>query len=600
MKKIMNIFICLVCLLGFTASVNAASSSITAYNSGNKTYEYISGLPIYWNKSGSYNLYVLNTKTYYTSSTRLSEPTEVDPGFAYIINNSNVTGNSEKNYYIAQVAILWYEDYLNGNDLNISKSMKDIISSKTDTISYYINKLVNNAKNYSKNGNLINFVDDEITFYRSGDYYYSNEIEVEVNGLNSIPTVSYYNAPANTTTINNYLTKNGIGSFQIRIPVSSVDYYYNNNYNYNYNNNINEDFVVNVTSNGYNYTYYEYSNGNTMNAIYGYSYSNYSNKLEASMVAKLSDTNKSRVRIFVFDNDNDYIAGIRYEIYSGDCSKSTCEGNKLVESFTTKNTYTELLNLSEGTYTLVRVNNKGYNLPEKEVINVTDSKYLQDFILVEDRYNNNNNNYENNYTDTDAQYKVKITTNLNDSTNIIKIYRNDGVFVSSFRADKTSFEVLLYPDKYYTLDNRGVKINFEVSKDGVLSLIENNKTTKVNVIEVNKINDNKVDNSSNNNINNTVNNNTNTQTNSNNTNTTNKEEIKTENGTTYIELEDGSSIEVTQKVETNTDVKVDWLSNIVDCPITSSSTLKYIIGAIVLGMGIVLVVLNVKKNKNNI
>ena len=41
----------------------------------------------------------------------------------------------------------WYQDYLNGNDNNISASMKNYISSQTgDTVCYYINKLVNNAK----------------------------------------------------------------------------------------------------------------------------------------------------------------------------------------------------------------------------------------------------------------------------------------------------------------------------------------------------------------------------------------------------------------------------------------------------------------------
>lgn len=588
MKKFMRIFMCLICLLGFTTSVNAASSTITAYNSGTMTYEYINGLPIYWNKSGSYNLYVLDYKTYYSSSTRLSEPTEVDAGFAYIINNSNVTGNSEKNYYIAQVAILWYEDYLNGNNANISSSMKEIIASKTnDTICYYINKLVNNAKTYSKTGNLINFVDDEITFYRNGSYYYSNEIEVEVNGLNSVPTISYYNAPTNTTTINNYLTKNGTGSFQIRIPVSSVDYNYNNNYNYNYNN-YNEDFIVNVTGNGYNYTYYEYSNGNTLNAIYGYSYSSYSNKIEASMVAKLSNSSDTNVRIFVLDDDNDYISGIKYNLYSEDCSKTTCNSNKLVETFTTKNTYTELYNLSEGTYTLVRMNGNSYNLPEKEVIEVEDTQYLQDFTIVQDKYNNSIGDYESDYDDSVAQYKVNIYTNLNDSTNVIKIYRSDDVFVSSFRANKSSYEVILYPDTYYIVDSRGIKISFEVSKDGSLYLIENGKKTSVNSININKEEDSKVDNV----VNNTTNNNNNNS----------KEEITTQDGTIHIDNLDGvDSIDVTQKVDTTTDVKVEWLSNIIDCPITSlSSTLKYIVGAIILGAGLFMVILNVKKRKNNI
>ena len=53
--------------------------------------------------------------------------------------------------------------------------------------------------------------------------------------------------------------------------------------------------------------------------------------------------------------------------------------------------------------------------------------------------------------------------------------------------------------------------------------------------------------------------------------------------------------------DVNVDVKVDWLSNVIDCPITDlSSTLKYILGAIILGSGTYLVYRNVKKSKNNI
>ena len=71
--------------------------------------------------------------------------------------------------------------------------------------------------------------------------------------------------------------------------------------------------------------------------------------------------------------------------------------------------------------------------------------------------------------------------------------------------------------------------------------------------------------------------------------------------TYYIDGIDGiSSIEITNDVNTTTDVKIEWLSNIIDCPITSlSATIKYIIGAIALSSGAYLVFRNVKKNKVN-
>ena len=69
-----------------------------------------------------------------------------------------------------------------------------------------------------------------------------------------------------------------------------------------------------------------------------------------------------------------------------------------------------------------------------------------------------------------------------------------------------------------------------------------------------------------------------------------------ENNTYYVDDED---IEITNEVNTTT--TVEWLSNVIDCPITSlNATLKYIVGAIVISTGLYLVILNVKKSKNNI
>ena len=58
---------------------------------------------------------------------------------------------------------------------------------------------------------------------------------------------------------------------------------------------------------------------------------------------------------------------------------------------------------------------------------------------------------------------------------------------------------------------------------------------------------------------------------------------------------------VTIENKVDVDVKVDWVSDNVDCPITSvSSTIKYILGAIILSAGTYLVFRNAKKSKNNI
>ena len=568
MKRFLKIFVCLISILGFATSVNAASYNVNVYQNGTNSLEYVNGLKIYSNKSGSYNVYFLNTNTYFTTNTLLSNPKEIDKGFSYIINNSNVTNNSDKNYYIAQIAILWYEDYLNGNNANISSSLKDSITSRTnDTVCYYITKLVNNAKEFSKSGNLISFVDNEITFSRNGDYYYSNVIDVEVNGLNSKPNVTVYNAPSSTTIINNTVTNNGTGSFQIRIPVSSL------------NNVQDKDFIVNVTGTGYNYKYYKYSNG-VNNAIYGApEYQNQGN-IEASMVARISNVSNMDINIKVLDKDGYYISGLKYNVYRGNCNDVSCNSNDLVTSFTTKKTYVELENiLTEGTYTFVLMSDTDYNLPEKKVLYLNNLYYDQFFVISEDSfyddtdYDNDYENNDNSYINEDTECEVGIISNLGDSTNIIKIYKNDGTLLDSFRSDKESHLIIVYLGKYYIKDSNGlIDLEFEMTHYG---LKVNGEYTESgwSIID---LKDYLIDN-------------------------TQEENIYTdEDGTIHIDnLDNIESIDISQKVETSS--TIEWLSNIVDCPITSlSSTIKYVIGAIMLGIGSYLVVKNVKKQKNNI
>ncbi len=565
MKNFSKILLSLLCIIGFTSGVDAASysSSITTNTSSTK-YEYVKGLPIYYNQASSYNLYILNSDTYFDSRTTLRDPVEVDKGFAYIVNNSNVTSSSYKNYYIAQVAILWYQDYLKGNDLNISSSLKNYILNNTgDTVCYYINKLVNNAKVYGDNGSSITFIDKNITFTKNGNYYYSNVIDVKTNNLKSTPSVKLYNAPTNATIVNNTVTSNGDGSFQIRIPSSSLTSFYE------------RDFEVYITGSGYDYSVYKYSNYGVDEAIYGRVYSTSSNNVEASMPANIKGIGNTKVRISVLNNRGDYISGLSYNIYYGDCTKNTCYSDDLVHSFTTKSNYTELNSvLSEGTYTLVnRSSNNNYNLPDKTKFVVTNTTSIQYVSVEEDEYNIDDDQ-------DDSLRRFTIFNDLDDSTNIIKIYSNSGVLVNSYKSNNTNYEISLTEGTYYIVDSKNKidKLYFKISSNGSLLVKYEDEYVFANSISLDKDNYSQtIIDDNNNNVD------------------------YDEDSNTYYINDDGVSIEITNDVTTTTDVQVDWLSDIIDAPITSlSATMKYIIGAIIISTGLYLVILNVKKSKNNI
>ena len=64
--------------------------------------------------------------------------------------------------------------------------------------------------------------------------------------------------------------------------------------------------------------------------------------------------------------------------------------------------------------------------------------------------------------------------------------------------------------------------------------------------------------------------------------------------------DDISSINIYNDVETETDVVIEWLNEVIDCPITSlDKTIKYVVGAIIVALGIFIFIRNVKKTKNN-
>ena len=591
MSKFSKILMSLLCIIGFTSNAFAASyasSSITVSNSGER-FEYISGLPVDYVKSGSYNLYVLNTGTNLGNRSTLSNPTQANGGFAYIANNSNVTSSSYKNYYIASVATLWYQDYLNGNDGNISSELKNYINSNTnDTVCFYIIKLVNNAKNYSTNGNNIRFIDKDVTFSKNGSYYYSNVIDVETYNLSSNPSVKLYNAPSNTTIINNTVSKNGIGSFQIKIPASSLTNFSS------------RDFEIYITGGSSNNIVYKYR-GDYGEAVYARTYSSNGEKLDASIPATIEGIGNTRVRISVLDKKGNYISGLSYSIYYGDCTYGTCYSDDLVKTFTTKKTYTELNNtLSSGTYTLVKKSNSTYNLPTKTTFVVNNDSNVQDVTIEEDNYYYNDdyyynndyydNYYNNDYYNNDYSYnngtrrydtlrKVNIYNKINDSSDVINIYTISNSVVKSYRSNNTNYEVSLSEGTYYITDthNKFNRVYFKINSDGDLLVRYNDEYVLTSYISLdNDYSRNDIDNG------------------------VIDKKYDEETNTYYVDGLDDSII-ITNDLDSTTDVKIEWLSNMVDCPITSlNATVKYILGAMVGVTGLYLVIRNVKKKEINI
>ena len=560
MKKISMFLLSFIMTLALSSNVYADSYKSEIYTNASGTkYEYISGLPIYYNSSNSVDLYVLNYGTYYNRNTVLSNPERVDNGFNYIFTNGTSTRNSQKDYYITQVAMLWYQDYLNGNDYNISYDMIRFIENDRTQVSSAINNLVINAKKNRDNydNSYINFLTKEVKFSRNGNYYVSNSISVETRNLSSNPRVYLSNAPKNTIITNNTVSRNNNGSFLIKIPVSS----YNNA----------TDFEVNISSFRQRRVLYKYSGYGVGDSIYGKSYIDTDSSDVVSLPISMSGINTNDVKISVYDKYGNYLSGLNYYIYYGDCSNSVCLSDNLVSTFTTRNTYTFLNNLlSGGKYTLVLKNGDNYNLPIKKLINVSNS--LNNNIVIRE-----DNDYSHDDRE-DVTRKVKIFNNFNDSTEIIKIYSSTGILVNSYRSNETDFEITLNEGTYYITDtkNKFEKIYFKIDNAGKLYVKYQDDYVLCSYIDLSSDKEDLV---------------------------IGKDNIKydEDNNTYYVDgLDDITSIDLYNDVETDTDVVIEWLSEVIDCPITSlDKTIKYVVGAIIVALGTFIFVRNVKKTKNN-
>jgi len=595
MKKIM-VFI-LAILSSLCLEVNAVNTSVTPERNAKK-YEYVQGLQIYQNKAGSSDLFVLDIDSYFNSYKSYSNPEYADAGIQYIVNSSgNLLSNTQKDYYITQAAILWYMDYLNGNNHNISSTVKRNMQNNQNVMIKYIIDLVEGAKNYKETTPYIE-IDDDITFRKSGSYYYSNDIELYYGGLVGTPSISFYNAPGNTTISNKELSSDG-GYFQIRIPVSSFNSFYN------------DGFEIYVKGKSPRKKAYTYSDGYE-DVLYVYNYSGLDNNVEKYIYIEMDDIDydnysNTNVRIKVVDDRGNYIKNVKYYLYEGNCENTTCYSGDYITSFTTTSGYKTFTTLEPGRYTLVKKTNTTYDLNEKELINVKDTPSVQTITISEDGYYYDDDYYEDDYYYDDYydddyyddEYRnVTIYNSINDASNVIKIYKNNGTFVSSYRSNNNKYKIELKEGKYYIIDssNDFNKVYFEISSSNRLYIIENNQKYEVAYIDLDKYLIRYPSNDNSGSINNNTNNNT-TNNNTTNNNITN-DYYTDENGTIHIgSLDNIGSIEVSQEVKTET----SWISNIIDCPITSvSSTIKYIIGAIILVIGIILTIRNVKKQKNNI
>lgn len=224
MKKFKVISILLVLatiVFGGMFQANAATTLPDAVVSdGLREVEYIKNFPVIVKtaENGRYYIYCMNMSATYASDIKFTKTAKVDDGYIYILNNRPNTGDKDKDFYITQMAVWYYEDYLNQNNFNLVSEVKKYIIKHKDTedVSKRIYNLYYGAKNYKAAVGKLAFGTDPITFTESDGYYVSSEIKLTAENLGAAITYGMSNAPVGTKVVK---STNGV---KVKVPVSAI------------------------------------------------------------------------------------------------------------------------------------------------------------------------------------------------------------------------------------------------------------------------------------------------------------------------------------------------------------------------------------------
>ena len=223
-KKFSKLLVCIVIFLTSIVQVNAASvpSSVTVSSIGKINYGGTYYFPVKYTSDGTL-AYCTDFQKLYPMGVKMTNPTKVDNGLAYIIANGYKGtkadyGNDSKmkQYYITQLAIYTYLGQANPkNNNDVHNAVWDLVNKA---------KAANNESNTKLNVSL-NASNTNMKLTSDGRYFISDEITVSSNNNNAefsiggSANVNTEIVDANGNKVNK--VKNG-SKVYARIPASTI------------------------------------------------------------------------------------------------------------------------------------------------------------------------------------------------------------------------------------------------------------------------------------------------------------------------------------------------------------------------------------------
>lgn len=217
MKKFVKFIVLLVVIaLGYTTFFAASAATTTTAPDTVVTGKtklmdsYLGTITISYKtlKDGSVYYCTQFNKDIPDSGVTMTKVSPMDAGITYIINNGypnvSITGDDEKDFFITQLAVWWYQDIQTGSNSDVLTNLK--AGAYDDTfvgkkiIDLKDGALTAKEKGYTQPSISINAKDVE--FKLENGEYVSDEISVHATALSGKYTVSLVGAPEGTYVIN--------------------------------------------------------------------------------------------------------------------------------------------------------------------------------------------------------------------------------------------------------------------------------------------------------------------------------------------------------------------------------------------------------------
>ncbi len=179
---------------------------------------------------GAYNVYCMNLDATYAANVTFNRTGTVDPGYIYILNHIPKTSDKDYNFYVAQMAVWWYQDYLNQNNENLHADVKKWVlyhasdEMKSDKHYKLCNDIMNlvygakafQATNPKAKEHKLAISEAKVTFTVDGDYYVSSEIGITATNVE----INKYNLSG--TPAGSKIVKGKNGGVVIKIPKAAI------------------------------------------------------------------------------------------------------------------------------------------------------------------------------------------------------------------------------------------------------------------------------------------------------------------------------------------------------------------------------------------